>query len=217
MTYGDVLAILFIHVGFLIAFQSYWLAGAALFPELARSAERNYAARPIKLLLVGLAVAVPLLLLTIAVNNTPVKFAKVVLAGGWLLLGMTAMFGTSGLARLIGSRLPGEPELAIHSTRASYRGGLVLGFTFIMPLLGWFLVIPYSLLSGLGAVAVYRSERRRARGGPASASAMASAGSPPDSLFQPPASAFRPPPAEAVVVAAGAAGAVGAVGPAGAE
>jgi hypothetical protein len=37
--------------------------------------------------------------------------------------------------------------------RRVLRGGAVLGLTFVLPLIGWFLVLPVSLLMGVGCYA----------------------------------------------------------------
>ena len=40
--------------------------------------------------------------------------------------------------------------------RRLLRGGMVLGLAFVMPFLGWFVLLPWSLASGLGALVLSR-------------------------------------------------------------
>ncbi|MDB4298332.1 hypothetical protein N9910_01190, partial [bacterium] len=60
-------------------------------------------------------------------------------------------FGSAGLCQRMGQGLrkvddEGQEWLGVK------RGGTVLGLMMIFPVLGWFLVIPVTLLSGMGAL-----------------------------------------------------------------
>ena len=149
MPYGTVLAILFVHLGFYAAFIAYWmLAGGVASQWVARS--RQQYDRPVRATLVGF---VGLLLPLFA----GIQFAKsgkapiVALGIGiFMLLILIGLFGSAGLADRIGSGLKsGRDEQ--EPWRRIRRGGMVLGVTFIPPILGWFIVLPWTLISGLGA------------------------------------------------------------------
>ncbi|MCC6143719.1 MAG: hypothetical protein IT368_07920, partial [Candidatus Hydrogenedentes bacterium] len=71
------------------------------------------------------------------------------------LFALAGLAGSTGLVRLIGLRLP-----STHDTTAPWRrvlrGGTVLSLTFLLPGLGWFLVLPATLVSGIGALLLAR-------------------------------------------------------------
>jgi uncharacterized membrane protein len=53
------------------------------------------------------------------------------------------------------------------------RGGIVLAFSFLLPVVGWLILPLWVLLSGLGALLLCLQERRRSRPEPASGSLLA--------------------------------------------
>jgi hypothetical protein len=62
-----------------------------------------------------------------------------------------ALVGSAGLADKIGAGLA-SPVDVDQPWRRVLRGGTVLALLFIVPLLGWFAVLPLTLASGLGAL-----------------------------------------------------------------
>ena len=72
--------------------------------------------------------------------GVPAFFFLAVLAAG-------LSFGLSGMAQLVGLRL--LPESA--DLRQTIWGALALGLACLLPFLGWFLLLPYAALLGLGA------------------------------------------------------------------
>ena len=58
--------------------------------------------------------------------------------------------GIAGLATVVGQRLP-SPGDAERPWNATIRGGIVLELAFLLPFLGWFVLLPVSLLIGAGA------------------------------------------------------------------
>ena len=67
-----------------------------------------------------------------------------------ILLVLSGLAGSSGLAAQIGAGLA-SPADQSQSWRRVLRGGIVLGLTFILPIAGWFLILPISLIMGCGA------------------------------------------------------------------
>ncbi len=62
-------------------------------------------------------------------------------------LAITVSFGLTGMTQLIGERLaPSQSEW-----RRSLWGTLLLGVGCAVPLVGWFLLLPYAACSGIGA------------------------------------------------------------------
>jgi hypothetical protein len=149
MIMADVLKIFLLVVGALIVFNSYWLAGQALFPRMVERSSRQYVNRPIKTLLLGLIVAGPLVLIGLAILEN--------LAGnplmnifGWSFILIPALLGVLGSTGWPGrwdvDSLPedeGQPWLRV------LRGGTVLSFTLLPP--SWVgCGIAWTVVSGWG-------------------------------------------------------------------
>ncbi len=111
--------------------------------------------------LLGLAVGAPVAATGAALfqmGPAPAKAAGFVIFSTPLLLGLV---GSAGLCRRIGEGLA-SPTDEGRQWRRVQRGGIVLALTFPMPLFGWFVVLPVTLASGLGALLA----GLRARGSP---------------------------------------------------
>jgi hypothetical protein len=148
---ADVFKIVFLVLGALLVLVSYWLASAALFPAWIGRARIAYDHRPVRSTIVGIAVAAPLSILGVALMNSSGQ--PVLMLTGGLIVSIPvflALAGSAGLALRIGAGLatPGD-ELA--PWRRVLRGGIVLSLTFLLPVLGWFIVFPFALVSGVGA------------------------------------------------------------------
>ncbi|MDX2175925.1 MAG: hypothetical protein SF028_05585 [Candidatus Sumerlaeia bacterium] len=158
MTYGVVLGILFLHLGFMLSIMAYWLAAEALAPAAVAFGRERLRARPVRTLLLGGAIGVPLLAGGFALTKAPIPGAAMI--GGGVLLGLllVALLGSAGLARLVGEGLPARD--AAPGWRSVLRGGGVVLLTFAMPLLGWFILLPLALASGVGAMAAYLKSPR---------------------------------------------------------
>src|SRR6266699_2605185 len=120
MIMADVLKIVFIILGILIIYVSYWLLAQALFPRLVENASRQYG-RPVRLTLIGLAAA--------------------------------------RLTFRVGLGLPSPTDPAQPWKRV-LRGGIVLAFTFLLPVVGWIIIPLWVLVSGLGAFILAAREER---------------------------------------------------------
>ena len=106
--------------------------------------------RPFASVLVGLPVCAAIIL-AIAVLGNLGPFGKALaflwgsLAGGLALMALAV-----ATARVGRGLLPKEDP---GSMTATHRGAIVLLFSSIIPFFGWFLVLPLSLLGGVGALA----------------------------------------------------------------
>lgn len=160
MIMADVLKIALLVVGTLVVLVSYWLAAHALFPRAVERARASYDARPVRATLLGAAVAAPLALgglaLLSAAANPALKLLGVVLLAIPSLLGL---LGSAGLAERLGVGLP-APDDAARPWRRVLRGGAVLALTFLLPVVGWFGVLPWALVSGVGAAVLALRGRR---------------------------------------------------------
>ena len=149
MIMADVFTAFFLVLGALLTIVSYWLFFAAVSPVVVTRAADLYRDHMKKTVLVGITSAVPLILLGLTLANAPAAPLKLV--GVAVLLGLVLLgqLGSAGLARHIGARL-GDRESS-GDYRVVLRGGAVLALTFLLPGVGWFLLLPFTLISGLGA------------------------------------------------------------------
>src|SRR6185436_9537499 len=161
MIMADILKIVFIILGILIIYVSYWLLSEALFPKLVESACRQYG-RPVRLTVLGLAVAILPVVLGIALSKTPnpiLKFIGITLV---VVPGLLGLAGSAGLTFRIGRGLP-SPIDETQPWRRVLRGGIVLAFSFLLPFVGWIIIPLWVLVSGLGAFILAVREERAVR------------------------------------------------------
>ena len=162
---ADILKIVFIILGILIIYVSYWLLSEALFPKLVESACRQYG-RPVRLTVLGLAVAILPVVLGIALSKTPnpiLKFIGITLV---VVPGLLGLAGSAGLTFRIGRGLP-SPIDETQPWRRVLRGGIVLAFSFLLPFVGWIIIPLWVLVSGLGAFILAVREQKQATQAPA--------------------------------------------------
>jgi hypothetical protein len=155
MIMADVLTWFLIVVGLYLVLACYWLGAYALFPAAVERCRERYG-RPVRATLVGLAVLAPVLVLGLAGVKAGVRGAPgALLKGLLLLLVLPALLGSAGLALRIGSGLPSDVD-GRQPWRRVLRGGLVLAPMFLLPFLGWFILLPWALVSGFGAAVLAR-------------------------------------------------------------
>ncbi|MDB4630487.1 hypothetical protein OAF46_03125 [Akkermansiaceae bacterium] len=148
---ADVLQVTFIILGFYVTTVAYWVAARGLVPKAVERCATRYGETPWRCLIVGLLVGVPMVTLGLAMANggaAPVKTVGILLV---MVVFLRGLFGSAGLCQRMGQGLrkvddEGQEWLGVK------RGGTVLGLMMIFPVLGWFLVIPVTLLSGMGAL-----------------------------------------------------------------
>jgi hypothetical protein len=159
---ADILKIFLIVVGILSVYVSYWLLAEALFPGLVARASKLYSS-PIKISLLGLlsaALPVAVGLLLANLPNPLVKVLGITLVVIPILLGLV---GSAGFAQRIGAGLP-SPEDASQPWRKVLRGGILLAFAFLLPIVGWIILPIWALVSGFGAFILCVRERVGERG-----------------------------------------------------
>lgn len=161
MNLADVFTVTFVILGFLIVFNCYWLIAEALFPQLVGRATARYGERPIQTTLLGALIGVPIFVLGMATagKGGPLKLIGFISLTAPALAGL---FGSAGLARRIGAGLM-SPLDESQPWRRVLRGGIVLSIAFVLPFIGWFVVMPAVLASGVGALAGPWLDARRAR------------------------------------------------------
>jgi hypothetical protein len=158
MTIANVLQILLLILGLMLVFQAYWLFGTALFPRLVAQARDRYKT-PIRTTLIGLAVVVPTFLVGFVAmgkgSNPVIQIIGIVIGTIPLMLGA---IGSAGLCQLIGLGLPAPGDQS-QNWRRVWRGGWVLNFCYLLPLAGWFVILPWGIISGCGAFVTSLSGR----------------------------------------------------------
>jgi len=164
MIMADVLKILLIVVGILLIYVSYWLLAEALFHPLVERASRQYA-RPVKLTFVGLAAALLPVVIGLALARQPNPLVKVVGLTALIVPAMLGLAGSAGLTLRIGTGLA-SPLDAAQPWRKVLRGGVVLAFSFLLPVVGWIILPLWVLVSGLGAFLLAARERKAPEPGP---------------------------------------------------
>ncbi len=150
MNLANVYTFLFVTLGFVIAFVAYWLMSAGLFPRFVEQSAERFGRMPFRATLLGAVVGLPLIIgglkLSSTGSNGLVKLLALVVALIPLLL---ALFGSAGLALRIGRGLKSERDER-EPWRSVLRGGLVLALSFVLPVIGWFGVLPFVFLGGFG-------------------------------------------------------------------
>ncbi|MGJ8695661.1 MAG: hypothetical protein ACSHYF_05040 [Verrucomicrobiaceae bacterium] len=150
MIMADVLMWALIILGFYVTTVAYWVAARGFFPEAVERCGARYGETPWRCLLVGALVGVPAVALGLAMANGGAAVVKMLGILLVMLVFLFGLFGSAGLCLRMGKGLrkvddEGQEWLGVK------RGGTVLGLMMIFPLLGWFLVLPGTLLSGVGA------------------------------------------------------------------
>ncbi|NJN05879.1 MAG: DUF4175 domain-containing protein [Rhodobacteraceae bacterium] len=158
---ADVLMWALLIVGTMLMFNAYWLASQALFPNAVRRAGGAYS-RPVAITLLGIITAGPVVGIAIAMlqaKNPGIKLVGGIVLGIPLVLGFA---GSAGLAWRVGSGLRGANDDS-QPWRAVLRGGPILMLTCLLPVLGWFILLPWLWVSGVGALVLGAPDAIRPR------------------------------------------------------
>jgi len=157
MTMSTVFSIVSVITGFALSMTATALLASALFPRwVARSRER-VRRKPVRTFLIGLVVGGLCALISGATSSGggPLGFIGAILMAGTLGF---ALCGSAGVALAIGEGLP-SPADAERPWKAIIRGWVVLSLASLLPVLGWFFVLPIALLMGFGAALVSLFQR----------------------------------------------------------
>jgi hypothetical protein len=152
MILADILMWFLLIAGTYIVINGYWLTTQGLFPSFVERCRIHIRSTPIRALLLGLAITVPAATAGVAMLRAASPSLKFAGATVLLLLILIGLMGSAGLAAQAGIGLGAYPDQPA-CWRRVWRGGLVLGLTFILPLIGWLLILPGTLIIGVGATA----------------------------------------------------------------
>mgnify|MGYP000222537051 CR=1 FL=1 len=150
MLMADTLAIFLVVIGFLIALPALWLLCRGLWPQAVTNTTDDCARGLLKPFLVGIPISLMAFFAATAASNA---FGSV---GGLITVSIICLFvfyasvGIAGLTTAIGQRLP-SPADADRPWQATIRGSVVLELAFLLPILGWFIILPAALIIGSGS------------------------------------------------------------------
>lgn len=150
MLMADTMAIFFVILGMLLAFPGLWLLSRGLWPDTVDSAAERCRRGLWSSFLLGVFITLLMVLLTVVLFKIPASFGKVAGVALVCLYMVHAHAGVAGLATAIGRRLA-SPVDGERPWRSTLRGGVVLELTYLLPILGWFGILPLSIIIGSGA------------------------------------------------------------------
>ena len=149
---GNVWGIALLIAGFLATLIGFQLLLGALWTRRLDAAVRTLRERTIGSGLIGVVGVAILVVAAAALGQLggPGKFASavVLVAGAFPIVA-----GLAAVSRAVGERMP-SPADEGRPWRATLRGGVTCGLAFVVPLVGWFVILPASIVMGLGAVAL---------------------------------------------------------------
>ena len=150
MLMADTMSIFFVILGMLLAFSGLWLLCRGLWPEAVAAAADRCGRRLWSSFLAGLPITIVMVVVTKVLFNVLGPVGKIASVGVVCLYMLQAHTGVSGLATSIGHRLASSIDEQ-RPWRSTLRGGVVLELTYLFPFLGWFVILPVSIIIGSGA------------------------------------------------------------------
>lgn len=159
MLMADTMSIFFVILGMLLAFAGLWLMCRGLWPQAVEAAAERCAKRIWLYFLAGIPLTLVMIILTrvLFLLGPGGKIAGLAVVCFYML---QAHIGVSGLVTAIGRRLPSALDQD-SPWRATLRGGIALELTYLLPILGWFVILPASIIIGTGAINIALLSRLR--------------------------------------------------------
>ena len=153
MLMADTMAVFFVVLGLTLALVSLTLLTRGLWPDAVHGATQ----RAHRGLIVPFLIGIPVAGFPIVLAATLAKLAGPVgTALGAVILTITvlhAFVGVAGLATCIGERLTSACDDG-RLWRATLRGAVVLVLSGLLPIIGWFVLLPAAFIFGSGAATV---------------------------------------------------------------
>lgn len=149
MVLADTMAIFFVVLGLIIALPALWLLCRGLWPDSVQHTTDLCHRGLFKSFLCG----IPLTLTAFIGFGILSKLGS---PGGVAAAGLLSVYviyssvGIAGLVTAVGQKLP-APEDDSCPWKATRRGSIVLVLSYLLPFIGWFVILPSSLLIGCGA------------------------------------------------------------------
>lgn len=148
MITGTVWGITLLLVGFMAALIGGQILFAALFADRVERARRALRARPVLAPAVGVAIT-SVVVVVAAVLGQAKGAGEALAAVLWLAASVVWILGLAVVSREVGERMP---SAAAAPWRTLLRGGVTTGLAFLLPILGWIVILPVALGAGLGAL-----------------------------------------------------------------
>jgi hypothetical protein len=147
---GDILAVLTAIVGFVFSAWAVTMGFIVLFPLKAKRSQEILEVSPWKSVMLGLVLWLTVGTLGFTLAASPIGLLKI--AGLIVLTGVLAItvVGVSGLTTMVGQRIRSMDE-KLSEYQAVSRGTLIAVVAGLLPLVGWFVLIPIVLAAGMGA------------------------------------------------------------------
>jgi hypothetical protein len=162
MLLADTMAIFLVVLGFMLALPGLWLLCRGLWPRRVNYAALTCGKSLYKPFLAGLPVTLAALILASVSKSIPGPLGTIWAGAIICLYLMQASVGVAGLATCIGERLASPADTG-RAWRATLRGSIVLVLTYLLPILGWFVIIPASFIVGSGSAALALLNRTQSR------------------------------------------------------
>jgi hypothetical protein len=150
MLMADTLAIFLSVVGFLVALPGLWLLCLGLWPQAVTNTSDDCRRGLLKPFLVGIPISVGTFFAVAIVSKEMGGAGGAVAIALICLYALFASVGIAGLSTAIGERLP-SPADRDRPWQATIRGSVVLELAFLLPVLGWFFILPAALIIGSGS------------------------------------------------------------------
>ncbi|MDP3507214.1 MAG: hypothetical protein Q8T09_04415 [Candidatus Melainabacteria bacterium] len=149
MLMADTLAIFLVVLGFLLALPGLWLLCSGLWPTTVSRSTFDCNSGLLFPFLVGVPISLVAFFATVFASKElgPASgFVSIAIVCFYVLF---ASVGIAGLTTVIGNRLPSPVDIE-RPWKATIRGSIVLELAFLLPLLGWFVLLPAALIIGSG-------------------------------------------------------------------
>lgn len=149
MLMADTMAIFFTVLGVMLATPGLWLLCRGLWPDLVIDSATYCRSSLIKPFFIGLPLAIFGVIAVAVLSKLPQPAAAITIIGFICLLLIYAHVGVAAIASVLGERLP-SPADKDRPWNATVRGGIVLELSYLLPVIGWFIILPISLIVGAG-------------------------------------------------------------------
>lgn len=144
MLFSTVFTWLLVAAAFVIALPALWILAAGLWPDRAQRLRRVAERGLLRSFFCGLPVLLAAISIISVLSKLPKMGAVAALLGGVLLT--WGLLGAGGTAALLGERLWPQAE----PWRQVKHGGLTLVCVALLPVVGWFVLLPLLAVVGAG-------------------------------------------------------------------
>jgi hypothetical protein len=147
---ADTMSIFFVILGMMLALPGLWLLCRGLWPEAVAAAADRCRKRLWSSFLLGVPITIMMVAVTTILFKVFGPLGKIAGLGVVCLYMLQAHTGVAGVVTSIGRRLA-TPHDEQREWRSTLRGGVVLELAYLLPFLGWFVILPASIIIGSGA------------------------------------------------------------------